>query len=112
MRSAAIALGLFGLVGADVALAQYGDAIPIGPGGRCPSNYTIQQGMCRPYRQYREDRYRGDRDLYRERDLYDGRGYREGRRRDRDTVPPRVIRGSVVCPENYDLHRGMCVSRD
>jgi hypothetical protein len=25
---------------------------PVGPGGRCPRHYTIQSGLCKPYRGY------------------------------------------------------------
>jgi len=57
MRTMLIVLGMLGATvgtGIEAAIAQY-DALPIAPGGRCPSNYTIQQGMCRPYRAYRDD---------------------------------------------------------
>jgi hypothetical protein len=25
---------------------------PVGPGGRCPRHYTVQDGLCKPYRGY------------------------------------------------------------
>jgi hypothetical protein len=107
MRTMLIVLGMLGATvgtGIEAAIAQYGDALPIAPGGRCPSNYTIQQGMCRPYRAYRDDReYRRS---YRDRD-YDRRGY-EGRRNDEgrgrgEGLPAQFNRsGSAVCPSGYD----------
>jgi hypothetical protein len=36
----------------DPRLHPYGPAVAVEPGGRCPSNYVIRRGMCRPYRGY------------------------------------------------------------
>ena len=33
----------------DPRVHPYGPSVPVAPGGRCPSNYVIRGGMCRPY---------------------------------------------------------------
>lgn len=45
----------YGYGGAIVGRDRYGREqlyYPVGPGGRCPRHYTIQDGLCKPYRGY------------------------------------------------------------
>src|SRR5262249_26252794 len=82
MRPILIAFAVLGfVVFADSdTFAQGRDSYPIGPGGQCPSNYTIQNGLCRPYRGGNLDRE-------------DSRDSRGGDRRDRDYRDYREYRG-------------------
>ena len=86
---------------AGVALAQYGDAVPIRPNWRgeasCPSNYVIRGGACVS--------------------IYAGRGgFREGYNEYRDDPRRSAHRpmlrpdGQLQCQSNYVIRNGMCVS--
>ena len=47
--------GYYGGEGAIIGQDVYGRQelyYPVGPGGRCPRHYTVQDGLCKPYRGY------------------------------------------------------------
>lgn len=105
-------------VSAGAALAQYGDAVPIGRNWRgelaCPSNYVIRGNACVSIHALRRGghetgEYPGERRWRRERyhDGYGGPPSAYGR----GAVQPRVnYRGEMQCPSNYVIRGGLCVS--
>ena len=111
MKTACIAaIGLATLVSsANVSVAQYGDAVPIGRNYRgepaCPSNYVIRGNACVSIYAGRGRGYDDRPRRHRRDDYYSGRGSGP------DVVQPRVnYRGELACPSNYIIRRGMCVS--